>query len=174
MEKKKLGINIRSRTLFENSYLDDEGRVAVGMNGGRGLTLRALRGHPRSRARIASDAAPGSVLLQIAGTPLLSYLQPLKLRRKREKKKEKGKENIKMAKIGKSFTERIPFFNDFSVRLFLLAGGLSLLALSTKPPLLSPTRRSLLSVGSGVGATAPPSSALLRDVKEALTCFEGL
>lgn len=97
MEKKKLGINIRSRTLFENSYLDDEGRVAVGMNGGRGLTLRALRGHPRSRARIASDAAPGSVLLQIARTPLLSYLQPLKLRRKREKKKEKGKENIKMA-----------------------------------------------------------------------------
>lgn len=72
------------------------------------------------------------------------------------------------------FTERMPFFNDFSVRLFLLAGGLSLLALSTKPPLLSPTRRSLLSVGSGVGATAPPSSALLRDVKEALTCFEGL
>lgn len=71
-------------------------------------------------------------------------------------------------------TERIPFFKDFSVRLFLRAGGSSLLAFSTKPPLLSSTRRSLLSVGSGVGATGPPPSALLKDVKEALTCFDGL
>lgn len=66
------------------------------MNGGRGLALRALRRHPRSRARIAPDAAPGSVLLQIARTPLLSYLQPLQLRRDREEEEEerRGKKNI--------------------------------------------------------------------------------
>lgn len=75
-----------------DSYLDDEGRVTVRVNGRRGLALRALRGHPRSGAGVAPDAAPGSMLLQIARAPLLSYLQPLEHEKRGERNVETRRE----------------------------------------------------------------------------------
>lgn len=159
------------------THLDDKGRITVCVNRRRRLTLRALGRHPRRRAGIAPNTTAGAALLQIPRTPLLPYLETLhreKILLDNASTSAKCFANHLPLLAGSDLTEKMPFFKDFSVRLFLLAGGSSLLAFNTNPPRLSSTRRSLLSVGSGVGATSGPPSALLNDVKDALTCFGGL
>lgn len=62
---------------FVFTYLDNEGRVTIGVNRSGSLTLRTLSRHPGSRACVASDAATRTALLKVTRAPLLSYLQPL-------------------------------------------------------------------------------------------------
>jgi len=73
-------------------------------------------------------------------------------------------------------TEKIDLILDpFSTRDLRLAGGSSLRAFSTKPPLESSTLRSLSAEGSAAPPTVlpPPASALRRDVMEARTVLLG-